>query len=85
MPRCRGRSGPWGDGKRTLTNAYRIILTRWARRLSWKEPAEAFRTSREKVIDAVEPVVAYGLEHRSLGPIDASGVDEIQYAKGHKY
>ena len=26
-----------------------------------------------------------GLEHRTLGPIDAIGVDEIQYAKGHKY
>lgn len=35
--------------------------------------------------DAVEHVVAYGLEHRRLGQIDAIGVDEIQYAKGHKY
>ena len=26
-----------------------------------------------------------GLEHRTLGQIDAIGVDEIQYAKGHKY
>jgi hypothetical protein len=25
------------------------------------------------------------LEHRTLGQIDAIGVDEIQYAKGHKY
>ena len=25
------------------------------------------------------------LEHRKLGAIDAIGVDEIQYAKGHKY
>jgi transposase len=33
----------------------------------------------------VEYVVAWGLEHRSLGPIRAIGVDEIQYAKGHKY
>jgi hypothetical protein len=27
----------------------------------------------------------WGLEHRTLGQIDAIGVDEIQYAKGHKY
>jgi len=33
----------------------------------------------------VEYVVAWGLEHRTLGPIRAIGVDEIQYAKGHKY
>jgi hypothetical protein len=32
-----------------------------------------------------EHVVTWGLEHRSLGQIDAIGVDEIQYAKGHKY
>jgi transposase len=76
---------PWGDGKRTLTRAYMLFLARWARRLSWKETAEAFRTSWEKVFDAVEHVVTYGLEHRVLGQIDAIGVDEIQYAKGHKY
>ena len=76
---------PWGDGKRTLTRAYMLFLARWARRLSWKETAEAFHTSWEKVFDAVEHVVTFGLEHRKLGAIDAIGVDEIQYAKGHKY
>jgi transposase len=87
-PRCQAvvvEEVPWGDGKRTLTRAYMLFLARWARRLSWKETAEAFRTSWEKVFDAVEHVVAYGLEHRKLGQIDAIGVDEIQYAKGHKY
>jgi transposase len=53
--------------------------------LSWKETAEAFRTSWDKVFGAVEHVVTFGLEHRTLGQIDAIGVDEIQYAKGHKY
>ena len=76
---------PWGDGKRTLTKAYMLFRARWARRLSWKETAEAFRTSWDKVFDAVEHVVIWGLEHRQLGQIDAIGVDEIQYAKGHKY
>jgi transposase len=76
---------PWGDGKRTLTKAYMLFLASWARRLSWKETAEAFRTSWEKVFDAVEHVVTWGLELRRLGQIDAIGVDEIQYARGHKY
>jgi transposase len=76
---------PWGDGKRTLTKAYMLYLARWARRLSWKETAEAFRTSWDKVFDAVEHVVTFGLAHRTLAPIDAIGVDEIQYSKGHKY
>src|ERR1035441_8934148 len=34
---------PWGDGKRTLTKAYMLFLARWARHLSWKETALAFR------------------------------------------
>src|SRR5882724_10419383 len=76
---------PWGDGKHTLTRSYMLFLARWARRLSWKETAEAFRTSWKKVFDAVEYVVTFGLDHRLLGQIDAIGVDEIQYAKGHKY
>jgi transposase len=76
---------PWCDGKRSLTKAYMLFLARWARRLSWKETAAAFHTSWDKVFDAVEHVVTWGLEHRTLGQIDAIGVDEIQYAKGHKY
>jgi transposase len=87
-PRCEAvvvEEVPWGDGKRTLTRAYMLFLARWARRLSWKETAAAFRTSWDKVFDAVEHVVTFGLEHRTLGQIDAIGVDEIQYAKGHKY
>jgi hypothetical protein len=48
---------PWGDGKRTLTKAYMLFLARWAHRLSWKETAESFRTSWDKVFDAVEHVV----------------------------
>ncbi len=62
-----------------------LSLARWARHLSWKETAAAFRTSWEKVFDVVEHVVTFGLEHRVFGQIDALGVDEIQYAKGHKY
>src|SRR5881275_991064 len=63
---------PWGDGKRTLTKAYMLFLARWARRLSWKQTAEAFRTSWDKVFDTVEHVVTWGLEHRTVGQIDAS-------------
>ena len=47
--------------------------------------AEAFHTSWDQVCDAVEYVVHFGLAHRTLESIYAIGVDEIQYAKGHKY
>jgi transposase len=76
---------PWADGKHSLTKAYMIFLARWARKLSWKETAESFRTSWDTVCHAVQFVVDWGLAHRTLSPISAIGVDEIQYAKGHKY
>lgn len=76
---------PWGCGKHQLTTAYMLFLAHWARKLSWKDTARSFHTSWEKVCQAVEYVVAWGLEHRTLGPIQAIGVDEIAYAKGHKY
>ena len=62
-----------------------LFLAHWARRLSWKETASSFRTSWDKVFQAVEYVVKWGLEHRTLEVISAIGVDEIAYSKGHKY
>lgn len=76
---------PWASGKHTLTTTYMQFLAHWARKLSWKETAEAFHTSWEKVCQAVEWVVGWGLASRELGRMGAIGVDEIQYAKGHKY
>jgi transposase len=76
---------PWSDGKHQSTKAHMLFLARWARKLSWQETAESFHTSWDKVRDAVEYVVDWGLAHRTLESIRAIGVDEIQYAKGHKY
>ena len=76
---------PWAEGKHQLTKAYMLFLARWARKLSWKETAEAFHTSWDQVCDAVAYVVAWGRQRRTLAPIRAIGVDEMQYAKGHKY
>jgi transposase len=76
---------PWAVGKHQLTKAYMLFLAQWARKLSWKETAVAFRTTWDKVFDAVQYVVEWGLAHRELGRIRGIGVDEIQYSKGHKY
>jgi hypothetical protein len=76
---------PWGIGKHQLTKAYMLFLAHWARKLSWQETAVSFRSTWDKVCQSVEYVVQWGLEHRQLGPIVAIGVDEIQYARGHKY
>jgi len=76
---------PWATGKHQLTKAYMLFLAHWARMLSWQETANTFRTSWDKVCQAVEYVVTWGLEHRDIGTIHAIGVDEIQYGKGHNY
>ena len=76
---------PWSDGKHQSTKAHMLFLARWARKLSWKETAQAFRTSWEKVFNAVEYVVSWGLGQRSLESVRAIGVDEIQYGRGHQY
>ena len=76
---------PWGTGKHQLTKAYMLYLAQWARKISWKETALSFHTSWDKVYEAVSYVVEWGLLHRQLGSIRATGVDEIAYGKGHKY
>ena len=76
---------PWATGKHQLTKAYMLYLAHWARKLSWKETAQSFNTSWEKVQQAVAYVVQWGLAHRKRGPIRAIGVDEIAYGKGHAY
>jgi transposase len=88
-PRCgvKVERVPWlsPGGKSPMTLALTVFLACWARRLSWKQVAQVFWVSWESVYRAVEQVVAYGLEHRDLAGITAIGVDEVAYAKGHRY
>jgi transposase len=76
---------PWARGKRELTVTYMQFLAHWASMLSWREVAVQFRTSWEKVFQAVEYIVQWGLEHRDLSGVTAIGVDEIAWCKGHNY
>jgi transposase len=76
---------PWAQGKHPQTTSLRWFLARWAKRLSWQEVARAFGTTWEAVYSAVLMAVVFGLEHRSLCGIEAIGVDEIAWQKGHKY
>ena len=76
---------PWGDGKSQLTTSYRWFLARWAKRLSWKETAAAFGTSWDAVFRSVKHAVFWGLAHREVKNVEAIGVDEIAWTKGHSY
>ena len=76
---------PWALGKRQLTRNYAWYLAEWAKRMSWKEVAEAFRTTWHQVFYSVEMAVNWGREHQDLSDIKSIGVDEIQWQRGHKY
>jgi len=76
---------PWAQGKHRLTETYAWFLAGWARRLSWKEVAEAFRTTWDHVFCSVEMAVTWGRAHRDLSGIEAIGIDEIQWQRGHRY
>lgn len=76
---------PWALGKSPLTQAYAWFLARWAKRMSWKEVAVMFRASWESVFRSVEMAVEWGRAHQDLSNIQAIGIDEIAWKKGHKY
>ncbi|QDU88978.1 Transposase [Pirellulimonas nuda] len=76
---------PWCDGKSQLTTTYRWFLAAWAKRLSWRGTALAFDTSWQNVFRSVRHAVLWGLAHRGLEGIEAIGVDEVAWKKGHKY
>lgn len=86
-PRCgvKVEMVPWAEGKSPLTRSYAWFLARWAKRLSWKEVAETFRTSWDQVYSAVHMAVTWGLKHREMARIRAIGVDEILWQRGHRY
>ena len=76
---------PWSEGKEQMTTTYKVFLSRWAKRLTWKETAEIFMSSWDSVYRAVQFVVAYGLANRDLENVTEIGIDEIQVWSGHKY
>ena len=75
---------PWSDGKRPVTIAMMCFLSRWARRLSWRETARVFGTSWECVYRSVEWFVEWGLAHRKLKNVWSIGVDEIHWGKSKR-
>lgn len=76
---------PWAQGKSRLTTSYRWFLASWSKLLCWQQVADVFRTSWQSVYRSVAMAVSWGLAHRSLDKIEAIGVDEVQWQRGHRY
>ena len=73
---------PWAVGKSPVCRAYKLFLAGWAKKLSWQEVANSFRTSWDSVFVSIKYVVEYGLANRSMEGIESIGVDEVHYRKG---
>jgi len=86
-PRCgiKVERLPWAEGKNRLTTTYQWFLASWAKLLAWQQVANVFHTSWQSVYRSVQMAVAWGLTHRNLDGIEAIGVDEVQWQKGHHY
>ena len=76
---------PWATGKHQLTTSYSWFLAIWAKRMSWKDVAVAFRTSWENVFRSVQMAVAWGRTHVDLTGVAALGIDEIHWKHGQNY
>jgi transposase len=76
---------PWAEGKRHTTKAFEVLLSQWARLLSWEEVARRFGTSWDTVWQSIVSVVDYGLAHRDLSGITAVGIDELSIWNGQNY
>jgi transposase len=86
-PTCgvRVESMPWVNGKNHLTQSYSWFLAEWARRLSWTEVAQCFKTTWYHVFKAVEMAVEWGRSRMNLDNISSIGIDEVQWHSGKRY
>lgn len=76
---------PWSSGKSPQTKALQWFLSDWAKLLDWSQVAEKFKVNWRQVYTAVKAAVDYGLKHRNLEGVEAIGVDEVAFQKGHQY
>ena len=76
---------PWSQGKCRLSKGLIWLLARWAKLLAWDVVARLFAVHWNTVAAAVRRAVAYGLEHREMGPVLSIGIDELSRRKRHVY
>ena len=76
---------PWSNGKTSMTIYLTAFVSKYAVKVPWKEIAITFKIGWRQVYESVRWEVDWGLEKRDLKGIEAIGVDEIQWKKGHHY
>ena len=80
-PRCRVKveAMPWtlpSNPKSPLTETLSWFLAGWAKRLSWKETAEAFHMTWDAVYQSVAMAVSWGREHMDRSGCSGPGCQD---------
>jgi transposase len=78
-------SVPFVEGKKHVCRTFELFLAAWAKRLSWKQTAQVFRTDWKSVFRAVRSVVEWGRTFLFVGQVGVIGVDELSCGRGQKY
>lgn len=76
---------PWANGKSPLTTSYCWFLADWAKRLSWQEVADSFKTTWHHVFTACQMAVEWGRKQLKLDNIRSIGIDEVLWHRGKKF
>jgi transposase len=76
---------PWANGKSPLTTSYCWFLAGCAKRLSWQEVADSFKTTWHHVFTACQMAVEWGRGQLKLDNIDSIGIDEVLWHRGKKF
>ncbi len=76
---------PWATANARLTRAYMLFLARWARNCHGRKRPKPFALHGKRFSMPSNMSSPSGWSSVFSAQIDAIGVDEIQYAKGHKY
>ena len=76
---------PWALGKSRNSLPLIVVLSFYAKLLSWEEVSRLFGVHWNTVKSAVSYTVEYGLLNRDLSDMIYIGIDEISRRKGHTY
>jgi len=87
-PKCRRvtvEEIPWSQGKCRLSTGLIWLLSAMGKLLAWQVVARMYQVHWNTVKAAVQQAVAYGRQHRQIGPVLYIGIDELSRRKGHVY
>jgi transposase len=76
---------PWAERHARVTYRFEYLLLRYAQIMTQKAAAELLHLSSSTLSDLLHRIIARIREGHRIRDLKTLGIDEISYAKGHKY